>query len=95
MDICICCYNLTFPQFQYGFYPSSIANLGKMGKPLICPHCDSVLDIIEHKDNAFLYNNDYDDLSSVMCRAFESNKTTKDTIANRLKNAWKFILGKK
>ena len=49
MDICICCYNLTFPQFQYGFYPSSIANLGKMGKPLICPHCDSVLYIIEQR----------------------------------------------
>jgi glycosyltransferase involved in cell wall biosynthesis len=56
VDIFVCTYKIDLKQFQYGFFPSSIANIGCYGKAIICPQCSSVEDIIGNKLNAFVYD---------------------------------------
>lgn len=55
IDGFICTYKTSMPNFKYGFYPSSIATLSQYDLPIICPKCDSVIDIIGSENNAFLY----------------------------------------
>lgn len=87
VDAFVCSYETNIPQFKHGFFPSSIANLGKYSVPIICPDCDSVIDVIGEKNNAFLYNDtDYNSLENVMNKVCSANAEEKKCMVKSLKN---------
>ena len=86
IDTFVCTYNTRISQFKYGFYPSSVASLGILGRPIICPQCSSVLDIINNKNNAILYD-DFNEcsLKESICAAYNMSSCQKKSISNGLK----------
>lgn len=85
-DAFVCTYNINFPQFKMGFFASSIASLGIYNKPIICPECESVLDIIKTRDNAILYKSgEADSLKEAICRLYDMSKENQNKMSNKLK----------
>lgn len=85
VDAFICTYKVDLEQFKYGFFPSSLANIGKYTKPIICPECKSVIDIIGTKKNAYLYDYEQSDsLYSTMATVAMSDFSSRNDVGNHL-----------
>lgn len=86
VDTFVCTYDVDFPQFKYGFFPSSIASLGMLKRPVICPRCDSILDVISVESNAILYNScEKESLNDAINTAYDMTSCERDVMARNLK----------